>query len=176
MSQQGIQQRLFDHRGAALQHQLDEALPGAVAGFGWLFDAMELAEEEIAAAMRGGTAEQAARIHGAFGELQPPPALCDLRNRELYRHHVRELLGRAAVGADLTPGTEAEVLVVLMHTSLKAPLTRGGLSLYARTMRSVFGDDCSAAAGVEIHEDWPGELDELLNDARRLTGRARSTR
>ncbi len=134
------------------------------------FDFMGVAEDEIAAAMKGTKSlERKRRINGVFLALMPGP-LIDL-TEEVYRHHCRELIARAANEQDLYPGTTAEVLQMLEQTSLRSPLNRQGIALYERLFREVFG---SLPEGREpTPEPWEGATDEMLRDARRRLRKAR---
>lgn len=110
-----------------------------------------------------------------FMMLRPPDCFLGL-HEDLYRSHVRELLGRHAAGDRFDTGTTAEVLIGLMHTSFQAPLNQGGYALYHRMFRKVFGDVLTKRIfgdGPEPREMWDGQTDELEDQARRKvrTGR-----
>jgi hypothetical protein len=99
---------------------------------------------------------------GLFLALQPPGILRDMH--VLYEPHAKELCERCKAGEDLRPGTKAEVLAGLMHTSLKTPLTSSGMALTERLFRECTEHD----VGIDVgREAYPGELDELLAEARR---------
>lgn len=134
-----------------------------------LFDCMEIAEEEIAAAKAiapDGVTEK--RIDDAFRYLSPSDLLQN-KTLELYRAHAHEIIARVAAGEDLRPGTEAEVLAALCESSLAAPLNSIAALLYARLFRSVFPELKelhfeAAYAGTSYYEM---QADELLARTRR---------
>jgi hypothetical protein len=132
------------------------------------FECMDVAEQEIARALRlrsNASATRRARIQRAFLALLPPEQLTS-KGDEVYRQHARELLQRAADGKDLRPGTDAEVLTCMLDCSLQAPPTALiGLAcarLFEKVMGKKLGDDLSL-------EPWPGAVDELVADLRRKT-------
>jgi hypothetical protein len=89
---------------------------------------------------------------------------------EVYRSHVRELIERYKAAQPLDAGTDAEVLLGLMHASQVAPLNRGGAALYHRMFRRVMGEESYRGIFDDLEpprERWPGECDELETDARR---------
>lgn len=95
-----------------------------------IFNAMELAEEEIGTA-RIRHPQAADRIWRSFILLVPSTDLLT-RNDLVYRSHCRELLDRVAAATDTRPGTAAECCVALYETSLRVPLNTSAAGLYAR--------------------------------------------
>ncbi len=112
--------------------ELGELLPvmqDLLGGLHDLFDCMDWAEAEIAAAQQLHPAA-ADRIHHAFSLLTP-------RHRRMstefvYRSHCQELLGRVARGEDTRPGTAAEACCAMLDTSQRAPLRSSAAGLYMR--------------------------------------------
>ena len=139
------------------------------------FELMEIAEEEIARARSTlkpkvlGSRERSERINQAFKALMPG-ALLNLTDA-VYRHHCREIIDRADQGEDLRPGTESEVLHMLMQTSLRSPLNSSGQALYERLFKNIVGklpEDWEPTP-----EAWKGQADEMLHDARKRLARDR---
>ncbi|WIN00016.1 hypothetical protein ACTOB_003691 [Actinoplanes oblitus] len=95
-----------------------------------VFDAIDIAEEEITTAQRRHP-KAADRIWRSFLLLRPPTDALT-RNDLVYRAHCRELLDRVAAGADTRPGTAAECCVALCEVSLRVPLNTSAAGLYAR--------------------------------------------
>ena len=100
------------------------------------FRRMEIAEEEISAA-RESHPDASTRLEAAFGALVPTEPLSGLSD-ELYRHHARELLERAAAGVDLRPATAAEMLGALSRGSLTQPPGQTMKLLYFELFSEVF--------------------------------------
>lgn len=71
--------------------------------------------------------EAADRLNECFMLLRPPSMMQPL----FYRAHCDQLLERVACGGDVAACTDAELLVALADTSLKAPMNTEGASLYA---------------------------------------------
>lgn len=139
-----------------------------------IFDAMEIAEEEIAAA---------GDRPGLFLALAPPPGLSG-RPDWLVRAHMRELCQRPA-GEDLDRGTLVEALLVLEGTTLRHPVHADVSLTYCRTARRVMellGDDApdgfpnvtvEEATRVWGTQSTPDALDEWEQEARRKGGAIR---
>lgn len=138
---------------------LMEAHPGAEA---WhsvkvSFGLMAIAEEAIEEAIARHPAHRGP-LHDGFrylcwvGEGVPP--------EKVYRHHIEEILERLAAGEDMDPATDAEVLMALHLTSLKAPLSQQGDALYCRLYESVV-QPLSRLGYVCTPEPWPGAAGEL---------------
>jgi hypothetical protein len=100
---------------------------------------MEWAEEEIAAAQRRHP-RQADAIWHTFKILTPRDIGPGMGTEFVYRGHVHELLDRVAAGTDLRPATAAEILLVLVDTSLQAPMHGSGAGLYFRMWQKAFPD------------------------------------
>lgn len=127
------------------------------------FAQMEIAEEEISDFMTRYPRQKDA-INACFFPLR---WVLDTEAPEpVFRHHVRELLQRVVDETSLSPGTVAEVLMMLHRTSLAAPLGAQSAALYVELFESVFGDTLGES-DVVIQEPWSGASQELLYDARR---------
>jgi len=143
--------------GATLAELLDET-----------FRRMDLAEEEIAAAMAR-RPEHGTALHGAFRALCPTQALRGA-GRALYRAHCRELLERVVAGDDLRPATTAELAALLSALSLEAPLDRPTTVLYWRVFTAIFPTEAAAIR----HEVGAVAADDYEQArARRLEARLR---
>ncbi len=121
------------------------------------FDCMGVAEEEMAAAKADGT---------LFAALVPTAPLLG-KSLDLYRAHARELVQRAAAGAELEPATEAELLSVMLETALTAPLKREGQALAEHLFARVFPAGAAGVVGEVEREKWPGQVAEDLAALRR---------
>jgi hypothetical protein len=142
-----------------------------------VFAAMEWAEEEIAAAQRRHTG-QADAIWHTFQILTPRDIGPGMGTEFVYRGHVRELLDRVAAGADLRPATAAEVLLVLVDTSLRAPMHGPGAGLYFRMWQKAFPEHPMTAVHAEhqVHYErlHGAQIDQFEADLRhRLRDRDR---
>lgn len=157
-------------------HPLTEALrdlvPSALSTrIARAFEYMKITEEEIRRARALAQDDAVAhRLHASFGLLWPGELLN--LTPEVYRHHCRELLGRIERGDDVRPGTDAEVLWMLVQTSLAAPLNANGCALYDRLFVSIFGR-LPPECGEPTREPWPGAAEEMLHGARRRLAKDR---
>jgi hypothetical protein len=137
-----------------------------------IFENMEIAEEEITAAIKRHKQKQQ-EINGAFGILWPTVFLKANGNKKLYRWHCKELLERVAAGdEDTRPGTKAEVISMISETSYKAPLTSEWGALYGQLFLEIFPEQKRKLFNNDtgwIHGQWPTQLAELLQESRRLT-------
>jgi len=129
-----------------------------------VFECMEIAEEEIAAAIERYPVLGVA-INAAFKHLYPTRALDGARD-EVYRAHCRELLERVADGEDVRPGTKAEVMMTLSRLSQHAHLTEAAGALYRELFDELFPGEMSWEPGV-LSEPYPGATEEALLTARR---------
>jgi hypothetical protein len=139
-----------------------------------VFRRVAIAEDEIKSALdRKDLKEEARkRVDGVFLALRPGgPLTSGGCTEEVYRHHVRELLDRVIVGDDLDPGTDAEVLMMLSNTSLRAPLNAVGQGLYERLFVRVFRK-LPFKGGVR-EEPWPGACEDFLRACRAKLARDR---
>lgn len=128
------------------------------------FRAMEIAEEEIAAARTRYPRRVHRRIDAAFGLLWPTPLLRG-KHDELYRHHVRELLARVVRDEDTAPGTRAEVLAAIMAAATASPLDHAGQYLAEQLFAELYPD---AEVGARtVREEYRGAYQETLTAARR---------
>lgn len=143
----------------------------AIPGFGTIaqtFGRMEIAEEEIAAARKCYPARVRSRVDGSFGVLCPSPVLRD-RGDELYRAHVREMIDRCVRGEDCRRGTDAEVLAVVLASSLKAPLARDAQAVAEKLFARLFpGKADEFFAGDLATPTYPGADEELVEQVRRM--------
>jgi hypothetical protein len=126
-----------------------------------LFDCMAVAEEELDAARL--TPEQRSQ---AFGFLCPTTPIRG-KSLDLYRAHVRELLGRLREGATLEPGTLAECLSVCLYTAGDAPLRQEGQALAEWLYAAVFPHDPARLGASTMPERWEGQVQEDLAVLRR---------
>lgn len=136
------------------------------AGVGGLFTLMGIADCELAAAKAA--APSLAKLYdAAWGKLFPPPSMAEL-DSAVYRYHVRELLDWAGMEGPLGHGTKAEVLVVLMHTSFRAPLKRDAQALYETLFEECFGRERALAllGPMRATFSYSGAMAELLHEAR----------
>ena len=108
------------------------------------FEQMEIAEDEIAAGMRRVWAtdkEAAARAWGCFRTCQTKFSLNDI----LFRAHCKEIVQRAIDNKlhfkkDREPATVAELLHVMVQTSLATPLNEQGGRLYWELFKTALPD------------------------------------
>jgi hypothetical protein len=139
-----------------------EVLGGALgARVSSLFECIEAAEEEIAAADL--PADLRSR---AFGALCPTLPLHG-KSLDLYRAHARELLGRMHHGDPLEPGTLAECLSVCMYAAGAAPLRQEGQALAEWLYAQVFPEHAKAIGAGDARERWEGQVQEDLAVLRR---------
>jgi hypothetical protein len=146
--------------------QLDQIVKDTESLLGNIFDRMELAEEEIAQAMREDP-RNAELYNSSFKLLVPTETLIsDL----LYQRHCQEMLYRVVEELDTRPGTDAEVLGALSEASHHAPMNTSGLLAYARMFRNCFPDLTEEADALDKaagHERYPGSVDELIETCRK---------
>lgn len=151
---------------SALARMLDDAAGGNA--FRSTFELMEVAGREVTAALATRRARKSVavyrRIDDAWMALGDGLEAFHGKAPEVFRHHCRELLERAAAGEPLQPGTEAEVLLALSALSLKAPPSSQYAALFERLFVAVMG---RRVEGEPTREPWPGAADELLRDMRR---------
>lgn len=127
-----------------------------------VFRCMEVAEEEIETT--GLTAEQRRE---AFGILVPSGPLRG-KAVEVYRAHVREILGRLARGEDLKPGTDAECLCACLYAAGDAPLRQEGQAVTEWLFARVFPERAAAVIGEDrARERWDGQVLEDVAQLRR---------
>lgn len=110
-----------------------------------VFALMEIAEEEIEAALRKNRDDVATmkRIWGSF--LTCRPQFHDM-SEIVYRAHVREIIARAARNEKqkvLNEGTNAEAMWAMVHTSFATTLNNLGTSVYAELFRRCFPEKVS---------------------------------
>jgi hypothetical protein len=102
-----------------------------------VFEKVEVVEELLAAKKRRHP-DKAKELDRAFMALQPSVFLQGKPDR-IYKKHVEELLARVVVGADLRLGTKAEVLALLLDTSLRTPLKQDYNALIDELFLDLFG-------------------------------------
>ncbi|WP_067722788.1 hypothetical protein, partial [Nocardia yamanashiensis] len=97
-----------------------------------IFEQMQWAEEEIAAAQRRHPAAADLLWHSfILCKHDHPKMLREI----LFRAHCREILDRVVAGRDTRDGTAAEVILVTYAASLVAPMNTTGTGLYLRMWR-----------------------------------------
>jgi hypothetical protein len=138
-----------------------------------IFRLMSLAEEEIAAAIERDPLNEL-EINDAFCLMCPRMVLFGGRTPELYRHHIRELIARHVAGEDTRPGTKAEVLATLSHTSLISNLIPAAHVLMEQLIDEILPEVHSEGyawskenSGWHAQEEYPGSVEATLADLRR---------
>lgn len=104
-------------------------------------------------------------IHDSFHALTPDHSLIIKHNKELYRHHCREIIERIVKGESLKAATKAEICVALCDMSLIASLNNDATLLYVRLMEEIFGQKFDGKCPV--YESYKGAADELYIQFRR---------
>jgi len=107
------------------------------------------------------------QLYHAFPLLQPTSDL--METEMVYRSHCRELLDRVVAGDDTRPPTHAEVAIVCSRTSLLAPLTTAGVTVYMRAWQRAFPDHADVLGTGEAHYEYiaGGHADEIERGLRR---------
>lgn len=152
-----IQLSLFDELDAVKPEALDieDLIPEYRNELQSAFDAMEIAEDEIAQAMLL-YPESRYLIYGAFMTLLPQFSM----PAKLYRKHCKELLARVAQGLELNHPTEAELLGTLMHVSWILPMHNEPSAFYAKLFAALFPEDVFEQLEM-LNERYIGETDNL---------------
>jgi hypothetical protein len=149
---------------------VDAVIAAVAAETGPVVAAMSWAEQEIASAINRHR-DQGDVLYHTFGLLLPRDIGPGMGTEFVYRGHARELLQRAAAGADLRPATAAEICLALVQTSLQAPMHGPAAGLYLRMWLAAFPDHPLTAehADHQVHyEHLHGRrLDELETTLRR---------
>lgn len=145
---------MSDALQTAMESILDGQLMSSING---AFACMEVAEEVIAAS--GCSHTDGSK---GFAIMCPSPPMRG-KAPEVFKHHCQELLTRVLAGDDTRPGTETEVLCVLMAAATKAPLNAAGLALADYLFRRVMPERNLGAPVAEVYE---GQVQEDLNAAR----------
>ena len=129
-----------------------------------LFELMRICEEEIVLSIAQWPMMKE-QINAVFGVACPQPGLRG-KSEELYRHHVRELLDRAAnnLNPDMRPGTKAEVLAELSDGSLIAPPGQQWSALMEELCAEM---GFAPPDGEPTKPPWPTASAEMLHEARR---------
>ncbi|WP_424892352.1 hypothetical protein [Streptomyces sp. XH2] len=104
------------------------------------FAVREWAETEIQAAQQRHQESGQGPIWRAFPLVKPTHGRLHTSER-LYRAHAAEVLNRVAEGKNTQPATAAEMICVLMESSLPAPLNSAAAHLYMRLFAQVFPED-----------------------------------
>ena len=138
------------------------------------FSRMEIVEDEIEKArIKHGEVERGP-LWNSFMACKPSELFYTSRYSDnLYRAHVREILDRVAIAPDkpkaLEPATDAEVMILLIEASLRAPLTHDYFIVYATLFHKRFSYLAAKTFGsIELPvESWPGRTEELLGEIRR---------
>ena len=131
----------------------------------------EWAEGEIQAAQQRHQESGQGPIWRAFPLVRPTLGRLNTSER-LYRAHAAELLDRVAEGKDTQPATAAEMICVLMESSLPAPLNSAAAYLYMRLFAQVFPEDfrrlVASPTELDAYERVHGsEADEYESDLQR---------
>lgn len=131
-----------------------------IAGTGWggairhAFDCIDVAEELLAGR----------DVPGLFLALCPTDPIAG-KARWLYRAHAEELIGRAARGEDLRPGTDAECLAALMDVAARAPLRQDAAAAVDVLWDRI--DPPGHPPGTGTPETHPGAAEEVIAETRR---------
>lgn len=115
------------------------------------FRQMEWADDEV---------ERAQERHGETGKgpiYQAFPSLACISQpymepEIIFRAHCREILDRVAAGQDTRPGTDSEILGVLVDASLTIPLAPHLVCLYFRLVTKLFPPDLIEEFAVHVAE------------------------
>ncbi|MFI5986815.1 hypothetical protein ACIBEA_38885 [Streptomyces sp. NPDC051555] len=147
-----------------IRQSLDTQLAPFAATMGW-------AEQEIEAAQHRHQESGQGAIWRAFPLLRPTHNRFHTSER-LYRAHAAELLDRLAEGKNPRSATAAEMMAVLMESSLPAPLNSGAAHLYMRLFSQAFpeyfGQHIASPTDLAAYERVHGvEADEYESDLRR---------
>lgn len=151
------------HKPGTPEHSKEEQLFYDFASMlGGMFEAIEIAEEEIAAAKQRHP-QHDSQLDKCFGILKPSPVIRHHGHEfaRLHRAHCRELLDRVATLLDKDPqpieayldkrgtlatqamidhGTKAEACISFSQTSLLAPLYHDAYVAYMLAFRYVYPD------------------------------------
>lgn len=145
-----------------------------------IFEQVDWAEEEIAAASRRHPTQADALFH-AFSLLKPQYSRIARRRMTtefVYRAHCRELLGRVIAGEDTRPGTAVEAVCALGEAFGATTLRKSAIGLYIRMWKQafpdkdIFGDrlqhyEALEKTHIDDHETWI--RDKLANKSRAFT-------
>ncbi|WP_394426769.1 hypothetical protein [Streptomyces sp. SGAir0957] len=131
----------------------------------------EWAEDEIQAAQQRHHENGRGPIWHASSLVRPTLGRLHTSER-LYRAHAAEILDRVAEGENTRPATAAEMICVLMESSLPAPLNSAAAYLYMRLFAQLFPEDfCRLVASpteLDAYERVHGsEADEYEADLQR---------
>jgi len=138
-----------------------------------VFRCIEIAEQESERLAQLHPAQREA-LRAAFPDLMPG-GLAGMHDA-LYRSHARELLQRVVNGEDVMLGTNAEALLALHKSSLRAPLTSAAAACFEGLFTQIFGEAArarTARGAVPMSEPWTGAAKEFLQELRRKLRRQR---
>ena len=132
-----------------------EALLASTGSAGRFCAYLTIAENEIERA-KARHPEHAAELDATFGALVPPDEFAELNYQALYTAHCHELLERVAgkTPLSLELATDAEMLVLVMQASLRAPLSQLGHGIYATLFNRVMAGTTEKEPVPA--EPWPG--------------------
>ena len=92
------------------------------------------------------------------------------RTPQLYRAHVREIVGRIVLRqtkkAELEAATAAELCCVFCAASQAYGLQSDAVAAYQKLFNQVF-PDAIIAGDLVIQESYPGRADEMITELRR---------
>jgi hypothetical protein len=162
---------------ASIKQALDDigVAPSFAQVMNRVFRCTEIAETEAAAM----GFDPATMPSDQYMALRVPPQFEHVAVEWVYRAHVRELLARLAdenvLRAQprvdlLVPGTEAEVLVGLIHACGLAPLVPSAQDLAEYLWRRLAPPELAKKALGELpsrREKWDGHREDTLREARR---------
>ncbi|MFF4531511.1 hypothetical protein ACFY1P_19855 [Streptomyces sp. NPDC001407] len=135
------------------------------------FAVLEWGEEEIQAAQQRHQETGRGPIWRAFPLIKPTHGRLHTSER-LYRTHAAEVLDRVAEGRNTQPATAAEMISVLMESSLPAPLNSAAAHLYMHLFAQAFPEDfhqlIASPTDLDAYERVYGaKADEYESDLRR---------
>jgi len=137
------------------------------------FACMEIAEEEILVAKKKWPTKKL-EIDGVFKFACPTEPLRG-KAEQVYQHHIRELIDRARRMGSGTfsfyakPATKAEVLCIILNTSLRSPLNHEHVRLAQALWSEIMPDKPIDNTGNHdpVETSWTEEASALLSDLRR---------
>ena len=127
-----------------------------------VFKTIEVAEKVIKS-MKKRYPEHANKIHKTFKYLKPTNKIFH-DNKTLYRHHCKELIKRHIKNKNMDYLTDAEVLLVLKETSLKAPLNTQAAGAYIKLFNRIVPKHNKQP---ELPEPYKGAYKEIINQIKR---------
>jgi len=158
-------------------HETLSGLDELMSETGAVLDQIEIAEEEIEAAMKrhGERPPERAADGTVIGDTGPiwqsfmllQPTHDRMSTEFVFRAHCRELLGRVAAGEDTRPGTGPELILALGASSMLAPLNSASAGLYLKLFKSSFPDQaCELFRSLDRDvEDYEHLFGQQIADA-----------